>query len=76
MDLNMPIMDGFTATLHLRNKMSTHQIKEAFIVGTSALVTEEIKKQCYKEGMDLIEEKPFGQEKTKEMIVRSRVDFC
>jgi PAS domain S-box-containing protein len=60
MDLQMPIMDGLTATRLIREEEQTRQLQgRTKIIGLTANLREEIKKDCLKSGMDDYISKPF-----------------
>ena len=60
MDLQMPKMDGYTATRHIR-KMET-KIKDIPIIAMTAHAMKEEKKKCFDTGMNDHIAKPFEQE--------------
>ena len=57
----MPIMDGFVATAKIKKLSSTKVI----IIGSTALLTDEVQKKGGKFGMDLMIPKPIGFETLK-----------
>ena len=66
MDVNMPVMDGFTATENIR-KLSTHHCKVP-IVALTADAMKEDKERCLESGMNDYISKPFRLEEIYEVI--------
>ena len=60
MDCNMPVMDGFQATIEIRKMLSTLNIdKQAcLIAAVTAYTTDNFKHKCFASGMDLYFTKP------------------
>lgn len=56
MDMNMPVMDGITATLNIRELPLPSQPK---IVALTANILEEYKEKCFKSGMNDFLTKPY-----------------
>ncbi|MFY0672084.1 MAG: PAS domain S-box protein [Bacteroidia bacterium] len=56
MDLQMPVKDGFEATVEIRNKLNPNHKTE--IVGLSAFATDEVIKKCNMAGMNNFISKP------------------
>ena len=65
MDLQMPIMDGLTATIHIRKELKLNIPIIAFTA--NALKTE--KEKCLNIGMNDYVTKPFREPDLKEKIV-------
>jgi len=68
MDVNMPVMDGYTATEKIR--LLPHPYCDIPIVALTADAMEEDKEKCIKAGMDAFVSKPF-QVKEIESILKS-----
>ena len=70
MDCQMPVMDGFEATVHLREMMRKHEIPVAPIIAITANDTEEDKRKCFKCGMVDHLAKPLLAENLKKCIAK------
>mmetsp|Transcript_35724 Transcript_35724/g.32190 ORF Transcript_35724/g.32190 Transcript_35724/m.32190 type:complete len:90 (+) Transcript_35724:345-614(+) len=68
MDLQMPIMDGYGATVELRKLMKKGTIPETPIIAISANDRKEDKMRCKSVGMVDHMSKPITEEKLKEII--------
>ncbi|MEN0036876.1 MAG: CHASE3 domain-containing protein [Cellvibrio sp.] len=66
MDVQMPVMDGFTATQIIRNELKI----DLPIIAMTAGVTEFERKSCIESGMDDLIAKPIEAEKMLEVISR------
>jgi CheY-like chemotaxis protein len=66
MDVNMPVMDGFTATERIR-KLSTHH-HNVPIVALTADAMKEDKERCLESGMNDYISKPFRLEEIHQVI--------
>lgn len=74
MDCEMPVMDGFEATLKIR-EMETSKEKKSIIIAVTAHVSDEHKEKCSEVGMDGFISKPFYIEdllQTYKNIVKSK----
>ena len=60
MDCNMPVMDGFQATIEIRKMLSTINIdkKACLIAAVTAYTTDNFKQKCFDSGMNLYFTKP------------------
>ncbi len=67
MDLNMPVMDGFTATKLIKDQVEFEKLP---IIGLSAAVTKEEQEQCFTVGMLDFVEKPIVPTKLINTICR------
>lgn len=72
MDCQMPVMDGFEATIKLREMMSRNEINTAPIIAITANDTDEDRAKCLKVGMSDHIAKPILLEKLKKSILK----FC
>jgi len=61
MDCQMPVMDGFEATIEFRKLMASHEIPNIKIVALSANDAEEDKKRCISVGMNDHLSKPLKE---------------
>lgn len=66
MDVNMPVMDGFTASAHIR-KLTSHHNKVP-IIALTADAMEEDKERCLASGMNDFISKPFRLEEIHKVI--------
>ena len=60
MDVQMPVMDGFTCTLKIRNR--NDELKNIPIIAVTANVMDTDKKRCIESGMDEFLKKPVELE--------------
>ena len=61
MDLNMPIMDGYEATIQILRRARQNQSGDSLaVVAVTAFVNEENIKQCYYVGMKEVLHKPVN----------------
>ncbi len=72
MDLQMPVMDGLEATRQIRafEEGSDLQLR-VFIVALTANDISEKKEECIEAGMDDFMEKPFQENKLRELFAHS-----
>ena len=62
MDCNMPIMNGFQASLEINDLTKEHNLEEIPIVAITANVTHSDMEQCLKSGMKNFLGKPVSRE--------------
>lgn len=67
MDMQMPIMDGLTATLEIRNLLN---YKSKKIVALTANVLPEDRQSCFDAGMDEFLAKPIEAEELKRVLIK------
>ena len=67
MDVNMPIMDGITATHEIRNLGSKFSKENLPIIGVTANTENTITSKCLEVGMNEIKHKPLSYEQFKEL---------
>jgi len=70
MDCQMPIMDGFTATAHIRERERQTQAARIPIIALTANAMASDRDQCLAAGMDDYLSKPFSQDQMREMLSR------
>ena len=68
MDFNMPVMDGLEATRLIRSKISDKEWRETVIVGCTAYVGEEKKKEGLDSGMNDCINKPVTKVKIEKIV--------
>jgi len=59
MDLEMPLMNGFEATEHIRNAETESNYPKTYICGLSASTDKETEAKCLRYGMDNYLSKPL-----------------
>lgn len=70
MDVQMPEVDGFTATQRIREKEACAEMKRTPIVGMTAHALVGDKKKCIKVGMDAYLPKPLDESELKKQILK------
>ncbi|WP_137170268.1 ATP-binding protein [Marinomonas sp. FW-1] len=73
MDCNMPEMDGFSATLAIRQIEKSKGLNQTPVIALTAHVEEDIKRQCLDSGMNAFISKPFLFEDLESMVKKVRV---
>jgi len=73
MDVNMPVMDGYEATLSIMNMIETGEIDDMNIVGLTAYVSRDMIDKCYECGMAEVVNKPISKETLIEVLMRYKV---
>lgn len=68
MDCNMPVMDGFEATRHIRSLEQGPSQARVPIVALTAHVLEEVKEQCLQAGMDAHVGKPSSMAQMRQVL--------
>lgn len=68
MDCNMPEMDGFSATIGIRQIEKDRHLQETPIVALTAHVEEDVKRKCLESGMNDFLSKPFLFEDLESII--------
>ena len=76
MDCQMPVMDGFEASIKLREIMKKYEIPEAPIIAITANDTEEDKHRCFKSGMADHIAKPLLVQNLKKAISKFEINVC
>ena len=70
MDVQMPEIDGFTATQRIREKEKRTEMKRTPIIGMTAHALVGDKKKCIKVGMDAYLPKPLDELELKKQILK------
>ena len=70
MDLQMPVMDGYTATEHIRQWEAEHNKPRVPIVALTADAFEEDRQRCFTVGMDEFLSKPISLNALRQALAR------
>eukprot|EP00826_Nyctotherus_ovalis_P006723 TRINITY_DN1161_c0_g1_i4.p3 TRINITY_DN1161_c0_g1~~TRINITY_DN1161_c0_g1_i4.p3 ORF type:complete len:118 (+),score=42.06 TRINITY_DN1161_c0_g1_i4:98-451(+) len=70
MDLEMPMMDGYEATVKIREIERDNGYRPTLICALSAYTDEKVKKRCMECGMDDYLSKPLNMELMLQMIAK------
>jgi len=70
MDIQMPVMDGYTATQHIRAWASEHAKPRVPIIALTADAFEEDRKHCFAIGMDDFLTKPISLDALRAALVK------
>ena len=68
MDIQMPVMDGYEATRHIRNKLKG-ALRLIPVIGLTASVIRKDLEKCIESGMNAYVAKPFKEEELISMII-------
>jgi CheY-like chemotaxis protein len=68
MDCQMPVMDGYTATLHIRDRELRQRLPRTPIVALTADAYEEDARRAIEVGMDAHLTKPYTREQLREIL--------
>jgi signal transduction histidine kinase len=68
MDCQMPVMDGYTATMHIRDRERRHHLPRTPIVALTADAYDEDAAHALEVGMDAHLAKPYTREQLKELL--------
>jgi len=68
MDCQMPVMDGYTATLHIRDRERRQRLPRTPIVALTADAYEEDAQRALEVGMDAHLTKPYTRERLREVL--------
>ncbi len=68
MDIQMPVMDGFTSTQEIRKFEKENNIQNAYIVALTANALKEDRENCFAVGMNDFLTKPIKPEEIKRVI--------
>ncbi|PZO84219.1 MAG: hypothetical protein DI626_08475 [Micavibrio aeruginosavorus] len=68
MDVQMPVMDGYTATAHIRKFEQEHNLPRAAIIGMTANALVGDREKCIESGMDDYISKPFSPDDLKKKL--------
>lgn len=69
MDLQMPVMDGYTATRNIREVSPYYS--DIPIIAVTASMESEIKERCHEAGMDAILLKPYSPDSLRQAMLKS-----
>jgi len=69
MDCQMPVMDGYTATLHIRDRELRQRLPRTPIVALTADAYEEDAQRAIEVGMDAHLTKPYTREQLREVLL-------
>ena len=61
MDCNMPVMDGYDATLSIRKLILSKQILQPIICAVTGHIEPKYVKKCYESGMNAVFSKPVDR---------------
>ena len=75
MDLSMPVMDGFGATLKLKELMALGEVPYIPIVACTAFVDPDKTDRCFKCGMQSRISKPVSKNKLREVLKTYNIPF-
>jgi CheY-like chemotaxis protein len=68
MDCQMPVMDGYTATLHIRDRELRQRLPRTPIVALTADAYEEDAQRAIEVGMDAHLTKPYTREQLRDIL--------
>ena len=75
MDISMPVMDGFEATIKLRQLMSNNEVPYVPIVACTAFVDTDKMERCIKCGMEDRISKPISKNKIQHLLKSFNIEF-
>jgi len=70
MDIQMPVMDGYTATAHVREREARLRLPRVPIVALTANAFDEDAAQSLSAGMDAHLAKPYSREQLRDLLMR------
>jgi signal transduction histidine kinase/CheY-like chemotaxis protein len=70
MDIQMPVMDGYTATAHVRDREARLRLPRVPIVALTANAFDEDAAQALTVGMDAHLAKPYSREQLRDLLMR------
>ncbi|MCH2546168.1 MAG: response regulator [Alphaproteobacteria bacterium] len=70
MDLQMPMMGGYEATIEIRQTEEENNLKKVPIVAITGTVKQDNQHKCLEIGMDDYRQKPYTTEMVKTLIAR------
>ena len=68
MDLNMPILNGFEATIQINKLIKEHQMSPVDVIALTAFDTDSLRQKCLKIGFKQFMKKPITFDQIKETI--------
>jgi CheY-like chemotaxis protein len=73
MDCSMPVLDGFEATVRLREDMNKKVIQRIRIIGCTAFSNEDIIRKCKTSGMEEVLLKPVDKTQLANLVKRYKI---
>ena len=68
MDINMPVMDGYEASLAITDMLKKGQIAQTVIIGVTAYVAGDMISKCFKCGMSEVLNKPVSKDQIVDIL--------
>ncbi|EME44857.1 hypothetical protein DOTSEDRAFT_70797 [Dothistroma septosporum NZE10] len=72
MDISMPVMDGFTATMKIRALENKQRLPRTRIVALTGVTNQEAKRQAFDAGVDEYYAKPVRMKELRELVNRTQ----
>ena len=73
MDCNMPIMDGYTATTHIKAIVNTQSLPPCLVIAVTAYADPKNIENCRKAGMDIVLPKPISLPVLKNVLANYKI---
>jgi len=73
MDINMPVMDGYQASLKIKDMVEKKEIENLVIVGVTAYVSGDVIDKCFKCGMKEVLNKPVSKESLMNILKKYEI---
>ena len=68
MDCNMPLMDGYTATEHIKDIINAENIAPCVVIAVTAYADPKNTEMCARAGMDMVLSKPISMSLLKNAV--------
>lgn len=68
MDIDMPVMDGISATVKIRDIERKQKLQRTFIVALTGVTSKEGRSRCLASGMDRYLSKPIRMKDLREVV--------